>query len=98
LFIEPNIKDYYSYYVIGFIDSEYHVEITYVITFYSPIGKPIGSWTIKGKGIVIYSASLPQTLAKKATNIAMNEVAAKFMTDFCNQLDIKKLFYKECCQ
>ena len=98
LIIEPNIKDYSSYYVIGFIDSEYHVDITYEITFYSPIGKPIASWTIKGKGIVIYSFSSLKTLAKKATNIAMGEVAAKFMTDFCNQVDIKRLFYKECCQ
>lgn len=42
--------------------------------------------------------SLPQTLAKEGINIAMGEVAAKFMTDFCNQEDIKKLFYNQCNQ
>jgi len=30
--------------------------------------------------------------------MAMREVAANFMTDFCKQADIKKLFYKKCSQ
>ena len=98
LIIEPNLKDYSSYIIQGFSENEYHLFITYVITFYSPNSELISSWTIKGKGFVPYSMSLPQTLVKEGLDIAMREVAANFMIDFCNQVDIKKMFYEECSQ
>lgn len=98
IIIKPKVKDCSSYHVVGLSKCEYHLFLKYFIMFYLPNKKPIGSWTIKGEGFVPYDMSFPQTLAKEGINIAMGEVAAKFMTDFCNQASIKKLFYNECNQ
>jgi hypothetical protein len=98
IIIESNVKDYSSYIKRGSIANKYHQFLTYVITFYSPNGEPMGSWTIEGKASFSYSLVLPGTLTKEGINIAMREVAVKFITGFCKQGKIKKLFDKQCNQ
>jgi hypothetical protein len=61
-----------------------------------PEGEKIGSWSIKGGGDAL--PRLNETAVVELTQMAMREVAAKFITDFCNQEDIKKLFYSQCNQ
>ena len=72
------------------------IYIIYAINFYLPEGEKIGSWSIEGGGYAL--PRLNETAVVELTQMAMREVAAKFMTDFCNQVDIKKLFYNQCNQ
>ena len=78
-------------------DEGRYMHIIYDINFYLPEGKKISSWRIKGTGHMPLSFD-ETTAPTELTQMAMRQVAAKFMTDFCKQSDIKKLFYKECSQ
>jgi len=72
----------------------YYLFLSYEIKFYLPDGKVI-DWLIKGtsKEPNIVSTS---DAAKKDTQAKMRNIAAQFMTGFCNQIDIQKQFYKQC--
>ena len=72
------------------------IHIIYEINFYLPEGEKIGSWSIEGGGYAL--PRLNETAVVELTQMAMREVAAKFMADFCNQEDIKKMFYSQCNQ
>jgi hypothetical protein len=76
------------------------IHIIYEINFYLPEGEKISSWSIKGSSAVLPGIELKHetTAVVELTQMAMRRVAAKFMTDFCNQVEIKKLFYSQCNQ
>ena len=63
-----------------------------------PEGEEISSWRIKGSGLMPLEIKSETSRVTELTQMAMRQAAAKFITDFCNQEDIKKLFYKQCNQ
>jgi hypothetical protein len=93
--IEPSIKSFSCNIIHGW-ETEFHVHITYAITFYSPNGEPIGTWLIKAKGFASYHMSTYGTLAKDATQNAMRDFAVQFMTGLCKNIATKELFDKQC--
>jgi len=94
IIIEPTVSEY-SYSVSPSICL---VHIIYAITFYTPDGGRVGPWLIEGNGSVPTGISTKNetTLVTELTQIAMRQAAAKFMTDFCNQPEIKQLFHNQC--
>jgi hypothetical protein len=96
LIIKPKIHKY-SYKVS--LD-ESSICIIYEISFYSSSGETIRPWLIEGNGSKPTEIEFKseKTHVTELTQMAMRQVAAKFMTDFCKQADINKLFYKECSQ
>jgi hypothetical protein len=103
LIIEPTV---HSFNLISAVDPIANgfdiIDITYAINFYLPDGEKISSWNIKGSGASPFAPSsaefINETRFVELTQMAMREVASKFMTDFCNQIETKKLFYKQCNQ
>ncbi len=97
LIIEPTV---HSYTYPNPTDDGVYIHIVYKINFYLPEGEKISSWKIQGSGHVPprFELKTETTAVVELTQMAMREVAAKFMTDFCNQEDIKKLFYSQCNQ
>ena len=97
LIIEPTVHSYT--YTNPTADGVY-IHIIYAINFYLPEGEQISSWRIKGSGHAPLKIEFKTDTSQvvELTQIAMRQVAAKFMTDFCNQVDIKKLFYSQCNQ
>ena len=98
LIIKPAIHKYS--YNISSSPIECSIHITYEISFYSPDGELIKPWLIEGSGSNVASSSKMSNsdFIELLTQTAMRQVAAKFMTDFCNQEDIKNLFYSHCKQ
>ena len=96
--IEPSIVSYRCEFVMRGLTLECHVQLTYAVTFYTPNSKQIGPWLINGKGFFASFSLTPETYLREATQIAMRDVAAQFISGFCYQTDIKKLFYKQCNQ
>lgn len=97
LIIEPKV---HSYSIPNPTAYDVYIHIGYDINFYLPEGEQISSWRIEGTGHALPQIELKSevTAVTELTQMAMREVAANFMTDFCKQADIKKLFYKECSQ
>jgi hypothetical protein len=95
LIIEPTV---HSFTYPKFTADGSHIHIIYAIKFYLPTGEEISSWRIKGSGLMPLEIKSETSRAKELTQMAMRQVAAKFITDFCNQEDIKQLFYKQCKQ
>ena len=97
LIIEPKV---HSYSIPNPTADGVYIHIVYDINFYLPEGEQISSWRIEGTGHALPQIELKSevTAVTELTQMAMREVAANFMTDFCKQADIKKLFYKECSQ
>ena len=95
LIIEPTVHSYTN--PNPTVDGNY-IHIIYAIKFYLPEGEQISSWRIKGTGHIPPMFKYVTTVVVELTQMAMREVAAKFITDFCNQVDIKKLFYTQCNQ
>jgi hypothetical protein len=63
-----------------------------------PEGEHISSWSIEGSGQVPprFELKCDATAVTDLNKMAMRDVAAQFMTGFCNQIDIQKHFYKQC--
>ena len=109
LLLEPKITDY-TYKAVELAEPEASINITYEIKFYSPAGEQIGTWVISGKSYLPPRLHRDATTHLETwyqkeqwwiirlTQLAMREVAARFLTDFCNQKDIQKLFYEQCNQ
>jgi hypothetical protein len=97
LIIVPTVQ---SYTIPKFTADGTHIHIIYEINFYLPEGEQINSWRIKGSGLKPLKLDFKseKTHVTELTQMAMRQVAAKFMTDFCNQEEIKKLFYSQCEQ
>jgi hypothetical protein len=97
LIIEPAV---HSYSIPNPTADGVYIHIVYDINFYLPEGEKISSWRIEGTGHALIQIEFKTevTAVTELTQMAMRQVAAKFMTDFCKQADIKKLFYKECSQ
>ena len=95
LIMEPTVDSYT--YPNPTADGVY-IHIIYAINFYLPEGEQISSWRIKGSGHAPLKVEFKTETSQvvELTQIAMRDVAAKFITDFCNQADIKKLFYSQC--
>jgi hypothetical protein len=94
LIIEPTVHSYaYPDHING---GYFH--IIYAINFYLPEGEQISSWRIKGGGHIPprFELKYETTAFVKLTQMAMRQVAAQFIADFCNQEEIKKLFNKQC--
>jgi len=98
LIIKPIIHkySYNNFYTASPIESS--ICIIYEISFYSPGGESIRPWLIEGNGSKLVHVKIEIPHVIELTQMAMREVAAKFITDFCNQVDIKKLFYSQCNQ
>lgn len=98
LIIKPTIHkySYNNFYAASPMESA--ICIIYEISFYSPNGEPIKPWLVEGNGSKLFNIKIGKTDVIELIQMAMRQVAAKFMTDFCNQEDIKKLFYRECNQ
>jgi hypothetical protein len=57
----------------------------------------LGSWSINAEGFAASSGIGPLgALAEDATQIAMRDLAAQFMTGICKDMATKELFYKHC--
>lgn len=97
LIIEPTV---HSYTYTNPTAEGVYIHIIYAINFYLPEGEQISSWRIKGSGHAPLKIEFKTetSLVVELTQIAMRQVAAKFITDFCNQQDIKKLFNNKCNQ
>lgn len=94
LIVSPTVHDYeYTNNVDGA-----NIHIIYAIDFYLPAGEHISSWRIGGIGHVPprFELSFDTTALIEANKMAMREVAAKFISGFCDQGEIKKLFNKPC--
>jgi hypothetical protein len=97
LIIEPTVHNYEISTTITHIsemsgyDLRHYINLTYEINFYLPDGKKISLWRIQGSERLLENST-------ETTQRAMRQVAAKFITDFCNQTDINELFYNECSQ
>jgi hypothetical protein len=96
LIIEPTVDDYD--YVSSVSAKLFLVPIVYAVTFYTPDGKRLGPWLIEGNGSepIGFPLETTTTLIRRLTQLAMRQVAAKFMVGFCNQPEIKKLFSNQC--
>lgn len=94
IIIEPKVSEY-SYSVSPSICQ---VRIIYAIAFYTPDGARLGPWLIEGNGFILTGISFKTetTLVTELTQMAMRQAAAKFMTGFCDQPEIKQLFYNQC--
>jgi hypothetical protein len=96
LIIEPTV---YSYTYNLPVPTFQFILIIYEIKFYTPDGEQISSWRIEGNG---YRSSpgfeSEDALFLRLTQKAMREVAAKFITNFCNQEEISKIFNNQCNQ
>jgi hypothetical protein len=75
-----------------------YIHITYTINVYSPKGEQIDYWRIEGSGHMPKISSIKPSHVLELTQMAMREVAAKFMTDVCKRGEIKKLLYNQCNQ
>ena len=95
LIIEPTVHSYT--YERSTADFGY-IHIIYAINVYLPEGEQIDYWRIKGSGHVPIILSIKPSHVSELTQMAMREVAAKFMTDVCKQGEIKKLLYNQCNQ
>ena len=97
LIIEPKV---HSYSIPNPTADGVYIHIVYDINFYLPEGKQISFWRIEGTGHALPQIELKTevTAVTELTQMAMREVAANFMTDFCNQKEIIKLFYNQCKQ
>ena len=93
LIIEPTILSYTQPEPTGPGGRKIH--IIYEVNFYLPEGEKIGSWWIKGTGHIPLSLDENNALTE-LTQMAMREVAVKFITGFCKQGKIIKLINKEC--
>jgi hypothetical protein len=94
LIIEPTVHNYN--YTTN-VDSV-NIHIIYAINFFLPGGEHISSWSIEGSGHVPprFELKCDTTAVTELNKMAMRDVAAQFMTGFCNQIDIQKHFYKQC--
>jgi len=97
LIVEPAV---HSYSIPSPTADGVYIHIVYDINFYLPAGEQICSWQIEGAGHSLTQIEFKTevTAITELTQMAMREVAANFMTDFCKQADINKLFYKKCSQ
>lgn len=95
LIIEPTV---YRYTYPNVTADGVYIHVTYEINFYLPEGKLINSWRIQGTGHVPprFELKTENTAVIELTQMAMRRVAAKFITGFCNQREIKKIFDKQC--
>jgi len=103
LIIEPTMHSFPPPSITDPTDNNFYgvniIHIIYTINFYLPEGEKISSWSIIGCNTVFPRfGSVNETTVVEPTQMAMREVAAKFITDFCDQEDIKKLFYNQCNQ
>jgi hypothetical protein len=99
IILEPSITSYSCNldFITDFSKVKCQVDITYAITFYSPNSMQLGSWSINAEGFAASSGIGPLgALAEDATQIAMRDLAAQFMTGICKDMATKELFYKHC--
>ena len=103
LLVEPTISNYIYSERTVFFEPAAWVRIEYTINFYSPDGLPISTWTLSGEcfrditwhGMEILTG---HSSSVELTQLAMREVAAQFLTGFCNQSEIQKHFFEQCNQ
>jgi hypothetical protein len=98
IILEPSITHYSCYITAGLLKkTKCHVYITYAITFYSLNSARLGTWSISAEGFEsIIIGNFPWGLVKDATQSAMRDIAAQFMTGICKDMATKKLFDKHC--
>ena len=96
IILEPSITSYSCNIILEW-ETKCQVDITYAITFYSPNSMRSGTWSINAEGFVASSGiGTLGALAKDATQKAMRDLAAQFMTGICKDMATKELFDKHC--
>ena len=99
IILEPSITSY-SFnldFITDISKVKCQVDITYAITFYSLNSMQLGTWSINAEGFVASSGiGTLGALAKDATQNAMRDLAAQFMTGICKDMATKELFGKYC--
>jgi len=99
IILEPSITSYSCNldFITDYSKVKCQVDITYAITFYSPNSMQLGTWSINAEGFAASSGIGPLgALAEDATQIAMRDLAAQFMTGICKDMATKELFGKYC--
>ena len=95
IILEPNITSYACMFSHGW-ETECDVFITYAITFYSLNSTRLGTWSIHAEGFASSHIGALGALAKDATQNAMRDLAAQFMTGICKNMATEELFDKHC--
>jgi hypothetical protein len=92
IILEPSITSYScNLDLITGWKAKCQVDITYAITFYSLNSMQLGTWSINAEGFASGGASIID-----ATQSAMRDLAAQFMTGICKDMATKELFDKHC--
>ena len=91
IILEPSITSYSCNFIHGW-ETKCQVDITYAITFYSLNSMQLGTWSINADGF----ASGGWAPNIDATQSAMRDLAAQFMTGICKDMATKELFDKHC--
>jgi len=93
IILEPSITSYSCNldHIRGW-EVKCQVDITYAITFYSLNSMQLGTWSINAEGF----ASGGWAPNIDATQSAMRDLAAQFMTGICKDMTTKELFDKYC--
>ena len=94
IILEPSITSYSCNFdhVSDAWEVKCQVDITYVITFYSLNSMQLGTWSINAEGF----ASGGWAPNIDATQSAMRDLAAQFMTGICKDMATMELFDKHC--
>ena len=94
IILEPSITSYSCNFdhVSDAWEVKCQVDITYAITFYSLNSMQLGTWSINAEGF----ASGGWAPNIDATQSAMRDLAAQFMTGICKNMATKELFDKYC--
>jgi len=93
IILEPSITSYScNLDLITGWEPKCQVYITYAITFYSLNSMQLGTWSINAEGF----ASGGWAPNIDATQSAMRDLAAQFMTGICKDMATKELFDKHC--
>ena len=97
IILEPSITSYSCNFILLAWETKCQADITYAITFYSLNNMRLGTWSINAEGFVASSGiGTLGALAKDATQNAMRDLAAQFMTGICKDMATKELFDKHC--
>lgn len=95
LVIAPEVDSFFY----DLSDNHISVDLTYAVNLWFPDGKQIAVWKIQG--IEDANTSLFSNESESLVHtaqMAMRQVAAKFMVGFCKQIEMKQLFPTQCYQ
>lgn len=95
LILEPTVRDYD--YIIA--DDSVEVKLVYKIRFHYFMSNDLSFWNIEGSSImpkIMNETKDEYHIVTELTQLAMREVAAKFISGFCSHPDIRKMQHEQC--